>query len=739
MSRIVRPYSMGVFANDVRHALRMFTRSRGLAAFTVLILVVGVLLNTAAFGIINAVWFRPLPLRDADEIVVLTQRNTRTGAIELSSSSDILDLQGQANLFTGVAAFAERQMNVSRSGSEPRRVTGGAISSNAASLLGVPLTAGRWFTAAEEASGSPVAIAAPGLAELGAVIAVDGVARTVVGVIPHSFRFVYAGYQVLTPLARGDGDLQALARLAPGIGVGQIRAAQTVVENRVVHVEDYREAFRARHAQYGLLLGAAALILLIVCANLSGLFVARNAARQKEFAIRMALGAPRFAVLRIRLAEALTLAAAAGVLSVILALWLRRVLVAAVPELEAFVIDYRVLAYTLLSCLVAALACGLAPVGGGRRLRGALVVAQLAMGIMLLAGAAMLATSVRGLRALPTGLRTDNLRMFDVSLSGPRYADAAARERFWSGLVERLDGAALASVRPLSGGPREERILVQGGPPAADPALVAVTAADSRWFDVLGIPLVAGRRFARDSNPVAVVNRAFVRRYWGMDASPDAVIGRRVRVGDGEWLEVIGVMADARQRLDLRPFPEIVRPYNQARLSAMSLILRSSIPADAVRGVVRAADPDVPVAGPADIDGIVENYYPSVLVTGLRIFAVMAMALSTLGLYGVVSFLTARRSREIGIRVALGATRVDVVRTVLAFAVRLIVIGAAVGLAGSMAVGRVLQGSMAGVSAAGPSTLATIAVAMSMVASAAAALPAWQAARLDPSAALRQD
>jgi putative ABC transport system permease protein len=730
---------MRAFANDVRRALRMFTRSRGLAVFTVLILVVGVLLNTAAFGIVNAIWFRPLPLRDADEIVVLTQRNIRTGGIELSSRSDLLGLQGQTHFFTGVAAFAERQMNVSRAGAEPRRVTGGAISANAEGLLGQPLIAGRWFTAAEEASGAPVALAAVGVADLGAVITVDGVARSVVGVIPHSFRFVYAGYQILTPLARGDQDLQLLARLAPGVRVGQVRAAQAVSNNRVAHVEDYREAFRARHAQYGILLAAAGLILLIVCANLSGLFVARNAARQKEFAIRMALGAPRFAVLRIRLAEALTLAGAAGALSVVAALWLRRVLVATVPELEAFVIDYRVLAYTLLSCLAAALACGLAPVGGGRRLRGALVVAQLALGIMLLAGAAMLATSVRGLRALPTGLRTDNLVMFDVSLSGPRYADAAARERFWTGLLERLEGAALASVRPLSGGPREERIQVQGGPPAADPSLVAVTVADSRWFEAVGIQLVAGRRFARESTPVAVVNRAFVRRHWGMEASPDAAIGRRVRVGEGEWLELIGVMADARQRLDLPPFPEIVRPYTQVDPSAMSLILRSSTPADVVRRQVRAADPDLPISGPADIDGIVENYYPSVLVIGLRIFAVMAMALSTLGLYGVISFLTVRRSREIGIRVALGATRVDVVRTVLAFAARLIVIGAAAGLAGSVAVGRVLQGSMAGVSASDPATLATIAVAMSIVASAAAVLPAWKAARLDPAAALRQD
>jgi putative ABC transport system permease protein len=743
---------MGAFAADVRHALRMFTRSRGLAAFSVLILVVGVLLNTAAFGIVNSIWFRPLPIRDAERVVVLTLRNTRTGATDLLGYQDVLGLESRSALFAGVAAFAERPLNVNRPGGEAMRAVGGAISANALDVLGTPLVAGRWFTDAEAASAAPVAVAAdPAL--LGSVITVDGERRTVVGIIPASFRFVYAGYEVLTPLGPGVDGVQALARLAPGVAAGQARAALEdrldPARNVVVHAEGYREGFRARHAQYGVLLAAAALILLIVCANLSGLFVARNAARQKEFAIRMAVGATRLGVVRLMLAEALVLAAVAGALSIAGAVWLRNILVATVPALDAFVVDYRVLSYTVLSCLLAGLTFGLAPASGSRRMRGALVAAQLAMGIMLLAGAAMLATSVRGLRALPTGMRTDNLVMFDVTLSGPRYGTPESRARFWSALAERasafpgVEAAAIATGRPLSGGPREERIAVEGKAPEVDPALVAMTSADSRWFDTLGIRLLAGRGFGRESHDVAIVNHAFVRRFWGEGAAPAAAVGRRVRAGGGTWLEVIAVAADARQRLDLPAFPEIVRPYVQTAPSGMTLLLRTSAPeaavAAAVRSEARAADPDVPVVGPAGMDGIVENYYPSVLVAGLRVFAVLAVALATLGLYGVVSHLTARRSREIGIRLALGATRMDVVGTVLAFAVKLIALGSAVGLAGSLAVGRVLAGAMPGVSSAGPAALAAIAVTMSAVAVAAAALPAWKAARLDPWVALRRE
>ncbi len=798
---------MQSLAADIRFALRNLARNRGFSAACLVTLVLGIVLNTAVFSVVNAIFFRPLPFRADKQVVILRSVNEQKGLYEGVSYPVFRELDARRGIFQGVAVLSDRNFNLSGSGAgqaSAERVRGGVISANALDVLGITPLLGRGFSPEDEAAGAPVALITEGLwrnrfaadpSIIGRSVKLDGAQTTIVGVLPYKFRFVFGGYRVLTPLptgilrsARDDRSLQAVARLAPGVSLSQAQQdmsrlgaelAKTYPETDAgwsPAVSDYRRTlYRDAAAMYVTLLAAACLVLLIVCANVSNLFLAKAFARQKEVAIRLALGANRWRVIRETLTEGMLVAGAGGGLALAAAYCVRRIVVASVPELAPIEVDIRVFAYTWLISLFAGLAFGLGPAlavskpdvnealkscargsstGRGHRLRTALVVSELALGLMLLAGTGLLVKTMANVRSLDPGYRLDNLLTAEISLEGRKYADTQSRERYWNELTARLEAspgitaAAVASGGPLAalGYPQQVELEGRAPQPGGDYMRLLSTVAGPRYREVLGLRLLHGRDFHSTDRagtpPVAVVNETFARHVCG--PGPQVCLGKRVRIANkGEWLTVIGVVSDARQTLTEEPYAEVLTPYAQSPTPVMSLIIRTSAPAVAIapsiRGIVRGIDQDLPMSGPFTSDDLIENYYPRVMLVGLGALAGIATVLATVGLYGVMSFLVERRRQEIGVRAALGAGRARILRLILGQSLRLAVVGAALGLAGAWALSRVLAEFLFGVSPADPAIFGAVTAVLVLVSLAAGTVPALKAARVDPAVSLRYE
>ncbi len=803
---------MRTLYEDLRYALRILSRAPGFAATAILTLVFGIVLNTAAFGIVNALWFHKLPFRDDQQVMVLRQTNPQKGLYAFASYRDYADLAAQTRTFEGMAAFRDRTFNLSAAGAgrgEPVRVSGGMMSASTLDVLGYTPLLGRGFTPEEDGSygaayGPPVVMISEGLWRnrlqadphiIGREIKVDGGRAVIIGVLPYDFRFIYGGHQVLAPLPREvmeaprtDRSLQVLARLRRGVPLERARAeldaisaamaAQSPVSNEgwIFRAAPFRDAvFATARRMYPILLAASAMVLLIVCANISNLLLAKAAARQREIAIRLSLGARRLRIVRQVLTEGLVLAGSGAALALVAATCVSRILIAYYPPLSALYVDYRVFCYTLVVALGAGIAFGLAPAlavsrpdlseslkagarnsaWGGHRLRNVLVVGQLAFALVLLFGTALLLRSMAGLRYVDTGFTAKNLVAGQLSLEGARYAQPGQRAQFWRELAARMaalpgvEHAAVAGSTPLLSYGVPTRVEVAGRPSraAGDYVRLVSTVAGAGYIETLGIPLVAGRSFtpADDARAprVAVVNKALVELLWpGED--PRAVAGRRIRTGDdGEWAAVVGVIGNARQLFIDPPFPEVMTPAAQSAPASMSIVLRTSgsprSMADAVRRQVRALDPDLPVAELQTLDDIRAAFYPLVMVTGLGVFAAVALAIAALGLYGVISFVVARRTREFGVRMALGANGAALVRMVVGQGLRLALIGTGIGLLGAFGLARALRGLLLGVGTSDPLVFGGVAIAMCVLAVAASAVPALRAARVDPTVALRYE
>jgi putative ABC transport system permease protein len=760
---------------DLRLAFRMLGRNRGFAAASILTLTLAILLNTAVFGVVNAIWFHPLPFRAPDQIAVVQEVKTREGVTESVSYPTYRNLNSQSRLLDGAAAFTERPCNL-RDDSGASRVHAGFITANAFPLLGIQPLMGRVFTAEEEHSETPVALISEPMwrrrfagdpAVIGREIKLDGRAVTIIGVLPYEFRFLYSGYDLVAPMplavtraAESSRSLQVLARLKPGVTPAQARdeaARWTATPDEwTVAFSNYRELFLSRHSQYNILLVAAGLVLLIACANVSNLFLAKAMARRKDSAIRAALGASRLALVRPLLAEGMTVALIAGSLALTAAVWMSRIIVATVVELRWFVIDARVFLYTLAVTVLAGLAFGAAPalaaakpdvnetLKKGGRLRNAFVVAELAFGVMLLAAAGLLLQTASTLHSIDPGFRVSGLLTADISLEGPHYERPGAAEQFRTNLLQRMPApAAFASTRPLSAGAYPTHIETDGK--TAEMFRVASTSGDARYLEIMGIPLLAGRSLLDSdtaiSTRVAVINEAMARTLWPGEPL-HAVIGKRLRPGqDGAWQTIVGVTANARQTLTEPAAPEILTPLAQSNSNAAVLLVRAdgdeAAISDRIRLEIRALDPDLPVGGPSSLSGVIDNYYPEAVLVGLVAFAGIALALASLGLYGVVSYLVTSRTREFGVRIALGAAPFTIVRNVVAHSLRLASLGAAIGILCALALSRILAGFLPGVSTADPLVFSSVVIALLAVATLSALLPAWRASRVDPSAALR--
>jgi putative ABC transport system permease protein len=812
---------------DLRFAARGLWRSPGFTAITVATLALGIGANTAIFSVVNAVLLRPLAYRDPAQLVALR------GVVEVRGLNDVRnsapeyqDFRSEIPALTEVAAAWPISINLTALG-DPERIQAAVVSSNYFQVLGTGPALGRDFTADDDQGriGYVVIISwdlfqqrfGGDRSVIGKTVRLDDDPMTIIGVMPPGFRHPLENgaspMEVWCPVELGNTDPQfigdrrarvfeVIGRLKPGATVteaqAQLDALSTRLESRYPDVYPAALGWRAAALPLServvgdvrpallVLLGAVAFVLLIGCANVANLMLARATGRAREIAIRTALGGDRLRLVRQLLTESLLLAALGGALGLLVAVWgtsaLGRLAALYLPRAREIAIDGPVLAFTAVLILVTGIAFGLFPAlqasrpdlqdvlkdsakgsaGGGRtRMRAVLVVAEVAVALVLLAGAGLLLRSFQRLVAVDPGFDPERLLTMQVWLPVPndnakgRYFTQEQRVGFYDravAAVRQVPGvtaAALVSRLPYSGR-NDARFKIEGRPvsdaqllPSAEVRLVSPD-----YFRTMAIPVLQGETMPDGvdslSSTYAMVNRTLAEREW-KGQSP---IGQRIQlVGfGGPTATIVGVVNDVRQGApDQPPLPEFYLSYQLVAGQEMSLVVRTAgdpdALADRVVQSIRSVDPTQPVFGVKSMTRLLANAEAerrfSLLL--LSLFAAIALLLSSLGIYGVMAYSTSQRRHEIGIRMALGAATPDVLRLVLQQGMRLVLLGLAIGLFGAWALSRVLAGQLYGISARDPFTYAAVALLLGTVAFTATWLPARRATRVDPMISLRSE
>jgi putative ABC transport system permease protein len=808
---------METFAQDFRYGVRMLAKKPGLTTLIVLTLALGVGANTAIFSVVNAVLLRDLPYEDPGRLVAVWENNRpRNRVRNVVGPANFLSWKDQNTVFEDLAAYYSTRVNLTGV-EDPEEIAFQMVTPNFFSLLGVPAAKGRVFGPEDNVDGSNVVILSHGLWQrryggdpdiVGKTIALNGMPQTVVGVMPSDFNFVIqegalakGRPELWTPFVFNEQHrtprgrfMTAFGRLKPGVSVEQAQAEMSAVAARLEQqwpefdtgwgvnlVPLQEQQVGSVRTALLVLFGAVGFVLLIACANVANLLLMRAAVRKKEIALRSALGADRWRIIRQLLTESVLLAGLGGLLGLLFASWGVTGLLALAPEdlagITQIQLDYRVLAFTFGVSLLTGLVFGIAPAleasrtdvnealkEGGKsatadrrthRLRNVLVVSEIALAIVLLIGSGLLIRSFAGLQSVDPGFDAENLLTVRLSLPQSKYPEDHQATAFFRQLVDRV--GALPGVRsasainflPYTGPGAATRFAVEGrpAPPPGEEPTTEVSVIDPEYFRTMRIPLLVGRTFTTresiEASRVAIVNEAMVRQHFqGEDP-----IGKRVKVNmadEPQWTEIVGVVKDVRnQALDRDPRPMVFLPHAELPYSFMTIVARTdSDPlalAAAVKREVLAMDRDQPVAEARPMtawlsESVARARFNTLL---LAIFAAVALLLAVVGIYGVLSYSVTERSQEIGIRMALGAQREHVVRMVVGQAMILAAVGVAAGLAAAFALNRLVSSLLYNVSATDALTYVLVAAVFLVVALLASMLPARRAVNVDPMVTLR--
>src|SRR6266542_977203 len=802
---------------DLRYGSRMLTKSPGFTFVAALTLALGIGANTAIFSLIEAVTLRPLPYQDSDRLCVLWKSvPARNIEWDFTSYSAIRDWREQRKSFEDIAAILRPDGSevILQSDAGPEKIQGSKVEGNFFEMLGVRPLLGRAFSDDEARRGDEVVVLSYGFwrqrfggssAAIGRTLQLDNRSFTIIGVAPPDFQFPDKNAQLWLPIStdqrwtifqqlRIADAFSALARLKPGVSIEEARIEMNAVAGRLAQqypatdanlgiritpLFDQIAGTQLRRALW-ILGGAVLCALLIACSNIASLLVARGAARRKELAVRAALGAATWRLLRQLATENILLSLLGGGIGLAIAHWALRVLLALVPEdlprADGIAINGTALAFAFTLCLLTGVVFGLLPAlqiirgdlraslnessrsasagAGVRRARGLLVAAQFTLAIVLLAGAGLMIRSFLLLDAVKPGFDTTHL--LTMSVHHPGVEEERIRAFFEEAIqkVEQLPGVRGAAVGgavygSFTGRAPNHNIVIEGKPATQDPERHGVDGVSDGYFRVMGIPLRQGRLFSSedhsDSPPVAVINETMARRYWPSE-SPRGKRFKRVMPGiDGEWITVIGVVGDITPNRDGRIYPLFYRTIRQWTWGNERMVVRTETPplelAAAVRLAVRSVDSTVPDFEITTVEqALAKLDRPRTFQTQLiGAFAVSSLLLSALGLYGLMSYLVAQRAKEIGIRVALGAQRREVLKLVIRQGMAVALPGVLLGLGAAMAVTRLIKSLLFGVSATDPLTFVGIALLLLCVAFGACIVPAWRATKVDPLVALRAE
>jgi putative ABC transport system permease protein len=811
---------------DLRYALRILRGSPGFTAVAILTLALGIGANTAIFSVVDSVLLRPLPYRDPLGLVMLWEQNSQDkNPHNTVSPPDFLDWQSQNSVFAEMAAIFDQHANLTGNGL-PQEVVLQDVSANFFSVLGVTPILGPGFTAENGKAGNDNIVVlsygywkerfAGDSGVIGKTILLNGKAQTITGVAPENFSwFIKDGSftnekpQMWTPFVfparfsdRKDIGrfLTVVARLKAGSNVSLAQSQMNTIAARIAdEYPDFNRYWGAnvvpvRDQISGdlrpallILFGAVAFVLLISCANVSSLLLARAAAREREIAVRTAIGASPWRIARQLLTESVLLALIGGAIGMVLAVWGTNFLLAASPnnllDLRSIPIDWRVMAFAAGSTMLAGLLFGVLPsyisshsgisdtlkeggrsssAGKKRRFaRSAFVVAQMCLALVLLAGAGLLIRSFVRLVGVDPGFDANHLLTFKVSLPSSKYGTDKALLTFFhdlQGRISRLPGvrsAGLCSFPPFTGLGSATGVHVLSLPEQSlmDLPVAAVRVVGADYFSTMQIPLRAGRSFNEqeltEERHVVVINQAFADQYIkGVNplGQKAVIYMKSLEESKNKPSEIIGVVGDVRQMgLDTPAEPTVYWPHPELVLSELTFVVRTANEplalVSAVRNEIQQMDPEQPMGAVSTMDqllaGTLSRSRFTMLLLG--VFAAVALILACVGIYGVIAFSVTQRTQEFGIRMALGANRRDVFRLVLGQGTRLTLLGIGLGIVAAVIVTRLMATLLFGISATDPLTFASVALLLALVALAACYIPARRATRVDPIVALRYE
>jgi len=795
---------------DIRFVLRGLLKKPVFAVIAVVTLALGIGANTAIFSVVNAVLLKKLPYKNSDQLVVIWEKLQQVDQVELSPD-DYAAYTERSQSFSQIAASERTNFNLTGV-NDPVRIEGQRATANLFETLQVAPQIGRTFTVAEDNAGARVAVLSYQLWQsrfagdpevVGKEIALDGRNYKVIGVMPAAFEYpapinnnkpgeIWTPRSLLSEQSRHSHNLLTIGRLKPEVSWTTARAEfETISRVRGQESSNTESAHlvnliplpaqvgRQQRTALYVLFGAVGLVLLIACANVANLLLAHAAGRKREIAVRLALGARRIHIIRQLLTESLLLSLAGGALGLLLAIWLstgiQKLAVNQIPRADLIAVDTSVLLFTLLISIATGLVFGIIPslqasqfdlntalkensrgsAGlGQHKLRNALVVSEVALSLLLLAGAGLMIKSFWRLQQVNPGFDPNNLLSLELTLPEAKYDEPARRSVFFKEALTKIaavpgvKAVELISSPPLSGRRNVSIFPIEGRPEPkgiADAPLADFRIISPDYFKTMGIALEQGRTFENadetNSQRVTIISEAFAKKF----SAGENLLGRRINI-DGTWFTVVGIVNDVHQSgLDEEAAPHIYVSYKQLVPQRTGLIVRTTVDplslVGDIRSQIREIDPDQPIYNVNSMTALMSaKVAPRRLnLVLLGSFAGLAVLLAAIGLYGLMSNLVLQRTAEIGLRMALGARRADVLRLVIMRGLRLALVGAVIGIGASVLLLRFMSTLLVGVTATDPLTLVLVSLILMLVAAIACLVPALRATKVDPLEALRYE